>query len=285
MEKSDYLELIKNNYTEKSQVLLNEQVELYFKNETIKKTKYSVNDDVKLKSPKKNFSSKYEQLIYQLAEFSQNETPFTNESLNSKKENNNYKIFKANLTKQKNENMLDQQLFKAKLHLLTGKNIDNISFKSPTNVNNNSAIYSQRNSLNNPLRYSNTNQTTPSKQILNIDIVNNNNTKSVNALKDFKKFMIQNTDVTSGSKLLKESKKKDNYGMTRNILKTDSNEGSNKNNEHRKNNNNNEIVNKIRKTFPEYIDVNYKGKSFIFQNDTSANKQKISQLRNKISKI
>ena len=243
------------------------------------------NDDVKLKSPKKNFSSKYEQLIYQLAEFSQNETPFINESLNSKKENNNYKIFKANLTKQKNENMLDQQLFKAKLHLLTGKNIDNISFKSQTNVNNNSAIYSQRNSLNNPLRYSNTNQPTPSKKVINIDIVNNNNTRSVNALKDFKKFMIQNTDVTSGSKLLKETKKKDNYGIAKNILITDSNEGSNRNNEYKRNNNNNEIVNKIRKTFPEYIDVNYKGKSFIFQNDTSANKQKISQLRNKISKI
>jgi hypothetical protein len=97
--------------------------------------------------------------------------------------------------------------------------------------------------------------------------------------------MIQNTDVTSGSKLLKETKKKDNYGIAKNILITDSNEGSNRNNEYKRNNNNNEIVNKIRKTFPEYIDVNYKGKSFIFQNDTSANKQKISQLRNKISKI
>ena len=49
MEKSDYLELIKNNYTEASQVLLNEQVELYFQKQKIEKTKYSTNDDVKLK--------------------------------------------------------------------------------------------------------------------------------------------------------------------------------------------------------------------------------------------
>lgn len=49
MEKSKYQELIKNNYTEKTQTLLNEQVELFFQNEKINKTKYSVNDDVKLK--------------------------------------------------------------------------------------------------------------------------------------------------------------------------------------------------------------------------------------------
>ena len=49
MEKSKYQELIKNNYTDKTQTLLNEQVELFFQNEKINKTKYSVNDDVKLK--------------------------------------------------------------------------------------------------------------------------------------------------------------------------------------------------------------------------------------------
>ena len=49
MEKSKYQELIKNNYTDKTQTLLNEQVELFFQNEKINKTKYSANDDVKLK--------------------------------------------------------------------------------------------------------------------------------------------------------------------------------------------------------------------------------------------
>jgi hypothetical protein len=49
VEKSKYQELIKNNYTDKTQTLLNEQVELFFQNEKINKTKYSVNDDVKLK--------------------------------------------------------------------------------------------------------------------------------------------------------------------------------------------------------------------------------------------
>ena len=49
MEKSKYQELIKNNYTDKTQTLLNEQVELFFQNEKINKTKYSVNDVVKLK--------------------------------------------------------------------------------------------------------------------------------------------------------------------------------------------------------------------------------------------
>lgn len=49
MEKSKYQELIKNNYTDKTQTILNEQVELFFQNEKINKTKYSVNDDVKLK--------------------------------------------------------------------------------------------------------------------------------------------------------------------------------------------------------------------------------------------
>lgn len=49
MEKLEYLELIKNNYTEKAQDLLTEQVELFFQNKQIEKTKYLKGDEVKLK--------------------------------------------------------------------------------------------------------------------------------------------------------------------------------------------------------------------------------------------
>lgn len=49
MKKEEYLEIIKNNYQEQTQALLKEQVELFFENPKINKTKYSYGDDVTLK--------------------------------------------------------------------------------------------------------------------------------------------------------------------------------------------------------------------------------------------
>lgn len=255
----------------------------------------NTSNEKNLKSPKKNFSTKYKHLAREIAEVTQNNTTIVNDSFVSKfspkKENEHYKIFTANLDKQKNESTLNQQLFRAKFSILTGKTLDNISFKKinpqiQTNKNTNSNRL-----LNNPLYSSYSKRNLDNnlyKKTMNIDITEStiDNSRSEKALKSFKKFLNKKPEIIFSSKILSDLKQKDNNknGLSLNTISNYNNEKLN----HHKNLRsrlNNGIVNKIKMTFPEYMDVKNKGQSYILNSDVSLNQQKISQLKNQILKI
>lgn len=255
----------------------------------------NTSNEKNLKSPKKNFSTKYKHLAREIAEVTQNNTTIVNDSFVSKfspkKENEHYKIFTANLDKQKNESTLNQQLFRAKFSILTGKTLDNISFKKinpqiQTNKNTNSNRL-----LNNPLYSSYSKRNLDNnlyKKTMNIDITEStiDNSRSEKALKSFKKFLNKKPEIIFSSKILSDLKQKDNNknGLSLNTISNYNNEKLN----HHKNLSsrlNNGIVNKIKMTFPEYMDVKNKGQSYILNSDVSLNQQKISQLKNQILKI
>ena len=249
-----------------------------------------------LKSPKKNFSTKYKHLAREIAEVTQNNTTIVNDSFvpkfSPKKENEHYKIFTANLDKQKNESTLNQQLFRAKFSILTGKTLDNISFKkiNPQTQTNN--VTSNNNKLlNNPLysSYSKRNlDNNLHKKAMNINIAEStiDNSRSEKALKSSKKFLNKKPEIIFSSKILSDLKQKDNNKNNKLSINTMPN--YNEKLDHHKNLSsrlNNEIVNKIKMTFPEYMDVKNKGQSYILNSDVSLNQQKISQLKNQILKI
>ena len=113
------------------------------------------------------------------------------------------------------------------------------------------------------------------------------NSRSEKALKSFKKFLNKKPEIIFSSKILSELKQKDN-NKNRLSLNTISNNNNNEKLNHHKNLSsrlNNGIVNKIKITFPEYMDVKNKGQSYILNSDVSLNQQKISQLKNQILKI
>ena len=123
---------------------------------------------------------------------------------------------------------------------------------------------------------------------MNINIAEStiDNSRSEKALKSFKKFLNKKPEIIFSSKILSDLKQKDNNKNNKLSINTMPN--YNEKLDHHKNLSsrlNNEIVNKIKMTFPEYMDVKNKGQSYILNSDVSLNQQKISQLKNQILKI
>ena len=84
-----------------------------------------------------------------------------------------------------------------------------------------------------------------------------------NTFREMKNFLKKKGEISFQSKLFKENAKKDSvYSYSKS---------------------NNTLVSKLKQTFPEYINIKTKGKSFIDSSSTSS--QKLNQLRNQLNKI
>lgn len=84
-----------------------------------------------------------------------------------------------------------------------------------------------------------------------------------NTFRALKNFLKKKGEISFQSKLFKENVKKDRVDLY--------------------SKSNNTLVSKLQQTFPEYINIKTKGKSFI--GSTNASSQKINQLRNQLNKI
>lgn len=226
-------------------------------------------NEVSMNSPKKSFSSKYENLLKQIAEVSEHQNNIipSKHEFSPKRTNEHYSLFSNDLkiNKQNSENIIDKHLCQAKLNLLTGKTLDNIPFKKfNTSVS--------------PINAVSHTITTPTN--------NNIHNKNISTLRQFKKYLNKKPESSSyPSKLFKDysnnsTTTRNNEPNTFTMYSNININGTNNNNS-----NSNSIVNKLRNTFPEYMQYNHNGQSFILRNDISLNKHKITQLKNKIDKI
>ena len=226
---------------------------------------------------KRNFSTKYDILLRELSDVIQTE-PSSQISNNRKtlspiSQNQEKHVLKP-LNIEIDNNLINQHLFKTKFSILTGNTFDELNLTQPSTKVIANTSRNNTNNLMNSTNHSKSSSITTSVDISQI----HNNARSAKALRDFRRFVKRKTEVSYTSKLLKNPKKKD-FEVTR-PNKEQNIEGNLMNPKI-----NNGIIDKIKITFPEYMKEVNNGKSFIARSDLSENRQRISHLRNHISKI
>ena len=228
---------------------------------------------------KKNFSTKYDILLRELSDviqtepstqISNNSKTLTSTSQNQPRQNHVLKPLNIEI----DNNLINQHLFKTKFSILTGNTFDELNLTQPSTKVIANTSRNNTNNLMNSTNHSKSSSITTSVDISQI----HNNARSAKALRDFRRFVKRKTEVSYTSKLLKNPKKKD-FEVTR-PNKEQNIEGNLMNPKI-----NNGIIDKIKITFPEYMKEVNNGKSFIARSDLSENRQRISHLRNHISKI
>ena len=183
--------------------------------------------------PKSKFITSYDRLLDQITESAKTNRQKENDFLSSlqpKNEKEHLKTFSSNIEKRK-ANPFQQEIFKAKLSLLTGSTLDSLNFtrkkeKEAKTTRNTNTITTQ----------------------------DTTNRKTSVAMKELRHYLKKKNDLPVSSKLFKDSKGTNNERLFDTFS-----------------NSNNNFLAKIRQTFPEYINIKTKGQSFIMNSNGMMN--------------